>query len=884
MKQPPIFKKFLNDTYHHYNFELPETKNRFLDILLKFFFSKINVYGKDVFKNIPDDSIVVYVGKYKSVFEFLFYNKTGRKNDVPVPEIAFDNSFSLFKSVSSLLKVIVAKSLYFITHFRFINPYKNGYLKEKLLSGKTGFLHLFGKNSFYNRFVKSKTDPIAYLLKTQKETGKDIYLVTQIMFFSIFPEKEKKNISQTILGTQERPSKIKRFFKFFKKGNIFVEFGAAIRLKDFIAAEEDTNESLENSSQKLRNLLIEHFNRHRQNVAGPILKSRQEVIESILTSQNVKNFINEYAIDKKKPTQAVYKKANNYLKEIASDYNPNYLILYKFILNKVVNSLFDGIVTNIDELKKLKLKSSMSPIVFVPCHKSHLDYLLISYLLHYNNMPCPCIAAGKNLSFWPLGSIFRKGGAFFLRRTFKGANLYTKVFSEYVEKILKEGFNIELFIEGGRSRTGKLLSPKLGLLSFLLKAYKNKACEDLIFVPIYVGYDRILEEKSYIKEVKGGSKDNENLKQVLKSSKFLRKRKHSKKYGKIYINCNEPISLKKYLINTKTDINSIDDSGFKSFCKKFGHKLTRGIDAKTIITPYSIFAATILNQSKTYFNREEMFDAFNFYLRLIKSKYENFSDTLKEDVNLAFENILFVYEKRGFIKKYQDKDTEIELNTVYKLNEASRTRVEYYKNNSVTFFVPLAFTAFAILNKTKDAKDTNNAKNTNNVKKFDADSLIEIYDKLSFILSNEFFYHRKNKASKNFIKDSLDVLVDENIVIKKEDELYLIQEETGCNSLKTIAFLLKSYLESYSVVFEYMYKLPEKKSIKLSDKEKIKNITLLGERMLERNIIGLRESISKMNYKNALSLLKNNELISKNKEELKVLEEFIRKHLKLVEY
>ncbi len=151
-------------------------------------------------------------------------------------------------------------------------------------------------------------------------------------------------------------------------------------------------------------------------------------------------------------------------------------------------------------------------------------------------MPVPLVAAGSNLSFWPMGPLFRSGGAFFIRRTFSGAILYSKVFAEYIHKLLEEGFNIEQFIEGGRSRTGKLLMPKLGLLSILLNAYKNGACEEMIIVPIYIGYDRVLEETSYLQELEGGQKEPETLRGVIKARKFLKKR-----YGKIYIEFNEPI-------------------------------------------------------------------------------------------------------------------------------------------------------------------------------------------------------------------------------------------------------------------------------------------------------------------------------------------------------
>ena len=137
------------------------------------------------------------------------------------------------------------------------------------------------------------------------------------------------------------------------------------------------------------------------------------------------------------------------------------------------------------------------PVVYIPSHKSHVDYLILSYMLYHHDLPCPLIAAGKNLSFWPMGPLFRRGGAFFIRRSFRGAVLYSRVFAEYVHTILDEGYSVEQFIEGGRSRTGKLLMPKLGLLSILLNAQKNGACEDLIFVPVSIGYDRVLEEKSY---------------------------------------------------------------------------------------------------------------------------------------------------------------------------------------------------------------------------------------------------------------------------------------------------------------------------------------------------------------------------------------------------
>ena len=136
-----------------------------------------------------------------------------------------------------------------------------------------------------------------------------------------------------------------------------------------------------------------------------------------------------------------------------------------------------------------------------------------------------------------MGYIFRKSGAFFLRRSFKGNELYAEVFARYVKVLLKEGLPLEFFIEGGRSRTGKMVMPKYGLLSMILQAYQEKACDDLAVIPVYIGYDRVIEEKAYLKELGGAPKEKEKTTDMIRSGKLLRKR-----YGRVYMNVGEPIT------------------------------------------------------------------------------------------------------------------------------------------------------------------------------------------------------------------------------------------------------------------------------------------------------------------------------------------------------
>ena len=138
-----------------------------------------------------------------------------------------------------------------------------------------------------------------------------------------------------------------------------------------------------------------------------------------------------------------------------------------------------------------------------------------------------------------MGPVFRRFGAFFVRRSLKGAVFYARVFSEYIHMLLDQGFNIAVFIEGTRSRNGKLLLPKLGMLAVLLNAVRNGACDTSNFVPVFIGYDRVPELGSYIHEMQGGRKEPENFLQMIRARKLLKKR-----FGKIYLTFCAPISLK----------------------------------------------------------------------------------------------------------------------------------------------------------------------------------------------------------------------------------------------------------------------------------------------------------------------------------------------------
>ncbi|MEA3428910.1 MAG: 1-acyl-sn-glycerol-3-phosphate acyltransferase, partial [Thermodesulfobacteriota bacterium] len=481
-------------------------------------------------------------------------------------------------------------------------------------------------------------------------------------------------------------------------------------------------------------------------------------------------------------------------------------------------------------LNKVKSMSKKGPLILIPCHKSHIDYMILSYILYTNNMPCPLVAAGKNLSFWPMGPMFRGSGAFFIRRTFKGAVLYSKVFVEYIYKLLEEGFNIEFFIEGGRSRTGKLILPKLGLLSILLNAYKDRVCDDMIFVPIYIGYDRVMEEGSYLNEIEGGQKKPENLLQIIKARKLLKKR-----YGKIYIKFHEPISIKKLLSQDNISIQDMAPKERNVLTRNLGHRIINAINDVSVVTSHGLVASALLNCSRERFTYEHFMSHVETYMNYLLSQKVDLADTLLLDNVYAVEQVVDTYLNRKFITQTSKNMEGRFTGAQFMINKNKRPVLDYYKNNCIAFFIPAAFTALAILE--KDAFQ------------FSASDLSVGYNFLQGFFKNEFAYN-VDKTSEYFIRKNIKAFIDEAVLMPHRTlpDTYNLTS-AGFRKLKLFSGFLKTYFESYLIVLKHLGRLSNSSP---DTKDALKKIQATGNRMYKKREIERKEALSKINYKNAV--------------------------------
>ncbi len=812
-------------------------------ILSPFFFdrlfSRIKLDKKKTAKlsHLNETGTVIYVSKYKSHIDFLFYRTIFEKNALPYPEIIFDTAFFFLLPVKRLFKIFITQIDSLICTFSFKDPYVSRYFFGEFSKGRSGFIHLVESKSFYKRFIRSKPSPLLHLIHFQKSSDRPLLLVPQTIIYSLKPIRTTSSLFDILLGSNEKPGRLKRLAAMFQKPDkICIEISDPINLKEFLNRPDIKNIDEDFQAYSLRTHLMDLLNRQKQSFTGPVLKTRAEITEDILTQKTLQEFMKAHSEQNETPLMTTHKKAASYIKEIAASYSLPVIYILEKILTWAFNNIFEGVVVDQDGLDRIREESKKAPVILAPCHKSHLDYLLLSYLMFKNNMPCPHIAAGKNLSFWPLGPIFRSGGAFFLRRTFKGAPLYSRIFGAYVEKLLSEGFNMEFFIEGGRSRTGKLLSPKLGLLSMLIKAHRNKACEDLIFIPAYVGYDRVLEEDAYLHEIEGGKKESENLSQLIKARKFLKR-----KYGKVYIKFHEPISLNAYLRDKDEFQRFMGEDQHKKLCQSMGYKLINAINNTTIITPHGIIASGILNSPAGRFSKKELMFRVSAYMNMLTFCNAELADTLTIDPDRALDRVLQNFVSRKFIELADDEEDEITENTRFFVKDNKRPVLDYYKNNAIAFFIPAAYTALAILKTDRF--------------QFSSTDLHKTYGFLQDFFIDEFSFDDEKTCSEH-ISDSIKAFMEEGVVVPHpefSDTFNLTSE--GFRQLRSFSVFLKPFMESYKVALLYFEKYPAGKH---DAKERIKKIQAKGLKMYKRQDILLKESLSNINYTNATTFFMNN--------------------------
>lgn len=818
----------------HYPSVLDHKPSLFLNWVLYTLFKHVQ-FPKDMteeLKQMHRQGTVVYAIKYRGLLDYLLYHYRFRSSRLPYPKICFGMNVSLFLPLTDLFKLIKFHISYFFKHRRLPNPFKTGFYKEAIQEGTSCLLCLLDPKGFVRHFIHSEKDHIHFLLEIQKGMERPIFIVPQLVLYKKTPEKDHPNLKDIFFGYKDNPGVIRKVALFFRYNRrAFIDFGKPLNLKEYLEVQLE-DRPLEDMSAEIKQILIESIDSQKRIILGPVMKTRQQLKEIVLKDKDVIQAIEKTVSRNKKPLKDIRRMADKIFDEIAADYNVTYVQFFLMALSWLWKRIYQGIDVDMEGLAVVRSWARDGSLIYVPSHKSHIDYLILNHILFEHHMHIPRIAAGQNLAFWPMGHIFRKSGAFFIRRTFKGSSLYPQIFSRYIKQLLSEGHPLEFFIEGGRSRSGKLLLPKTGFLSILLQAYAEGYSKDLVFVPASISYDRILEEKSYLKELGGEKKESESFKQVLSARRVL-KRKH----GKIYIRFGQPISFKEYLAQNNIDTNNAPNL--------LGLDLTKSINKITLVTPLSLIASAILNKHRRSFQIHELSSTANTFLTFLKKDKISIATTLNNYEETVDETLSILISKK-VLSCLEEPDSSGKL---YYVNEEKRKELDYYKNSIIHFFIPHSFVAVSLLTGTEE--------------KMSHRDILSDYTFLMNLFKNEFIFDDKTNINEE-IKTVMSYFIETSYVVRSDSSAEYGLTRLGYEELPIWAAFSKTFIESYWVAARSYIQM-EDESRKKS--EVLKRMNQLGMRYYKIGFIDHVESVSQINFENAIRIIREKISIYKGQAE-----------------
>ncbi|MEH0743460.1 glycerol-3-phosphate 1-O-acyltransferase PlsB [Vibrio cholerae] len=439
----------------------------------------------------------------------------------------------------------------------------------------------------------------------------DVQMIPATVLWGRKPGRESSH--KPYLQSLNGPQKAKAVL--FSGRDCLVRISPVVSLR-YMADAHGTDSSI---AHKLARVARIHFSRQKLAASGPNLPSRQALFQRLLKSKAIEKAIEDEAKAKDISIEKARKAAHDIMDEIAADFSYSLVKSGDRILGWLWNRIYQGLNIN-NAAAVRKLAQDGHEIVYVPCHRSHMDYLLLSYVLYHEGMVPPHIAAGINLNFFPAGPIFRRGGAFFIRRSFKGNKLYSTIFREYLAELFAKGYSVEYFSEGGRSRTGRLLQAKTGMLAMTIQAMLRGLNRPVTLVPVYIGYEHVMEVGTYAKELRGKRKEKENASLVLRTIRKLRN------FGQGYVNFGEPIPLNQFLNEQAPEwTKDIDPMGasrpqwLNPVVNTLATKMMTHINDAAATNALTLCATALLASRQRALSRDNLVSQIDCYLSILRN-------------------------------------------------------------------------------------------------------------------------------------------------------------------------------------------------------------------------------------------------------------------------
>ena len=692
---------------------------------------------------------------------------------------------------------------------------------------------IFLRKSAFNsaRGVDAGDDPFPALVEMARASEQSVFLVPELFVWEKWQQKIAPSLFDRIFGAPEAPGflhSVGAFMRNYKRAQF--RMGEPIDLKRVIA--DSPGESTALIARKVRSALHHHLARETRAVFGPPAKSTDRLIEEAMRDKAFQKVVEAVSREKGKPVAVIERQARSNFNEIAARYSPTWVGFSGPLLDGIFNRIYDGVEVDEAGLERAMKAAAHAPMVLTPSHKSHIDYMIMSYVLFQRGYQVPLVAAGANLSFFPLGIYFRRVGAFFLRRSFKGDALYTAVFKAYLKKLVHDGIHHEFFPEGGRSRTGKLLAPKLGMFTWLVEAVLDGARNDLLFVPTAIDYERVVEGSSYKAELQGGEKKPEDIKALLSAPKVL-----TQNYGRIHLSFDEPVSLAALMRDRGLVIGQeVSEDDKRSLVRALANRVMYGISRASTVTPHALLASSLLAHRRRGISVREVTDRVGLLRRMVTELGASLSRQLTDSPSSptvlgSIHDAMHGFASDGFVRIVEARGEPI-----YQVDDEHRSEMSFYKNTLLNLVAGRTIVAASLLAS-------------------EPDSHVAAVREKALFLSRLFkleFIYPVGKSFEVIFDETVEHLHRLGLVVRDSENIAIAPEAHARPQVEFIGDLIRDYLESYLIGARQAAEVPAAGQEK---KDFVKRALESGRADYLAGVVTASEALSKTNLDNTVLFL-----------------------------
>ncbi len=596
--------------------------------------------------------------------------------------------------------------------------------------------------------------------------------------------------------------------------------------------------------------------RAERELTGSRYKVPHLVVEEILATASFKSGVSRLAAAIGRAEQEILRDAEADLREMAAGHSKYVIDLIAALYRRVLTMGYDP---HIDydrrQFETLRRRMRDHPVVFLPSHRTYLDPIVLSWVLHEQNLPHNHTFGGANIKFFPVSSLFRSAGGIFIRRSFRGDPVYRFVLRQYLGYVLEHRFNLEWYMEGGRSRTGKLLPPKMGLLKYVVDAYLAGRVEDLLLQPVAITYDHLYDVSCYVTEARGGLKTKEDFRFFLDYLRSLRQG-----YGRVHVNLAEPISLREALGSRRAAysedvLDPTDDPEID--LQKVAFEVAVRINQVTPITATAVVAMVMLGHSAEPTSRHAITAEVAELAEYIARRRLPAVPSLV-DAKGSTAEVIDSLVGHGVVVK-GDRDGE----TVFSIPDDQQLAAAYYRNSIVHFFVNSAIAELALLK----LQDTGSS----GIERF-WDEVMALRDLLKF----EFFFPGKGQFRRDLSHEMATRCpgwVDD--VSQGPDRIGpLMDELSPLNAHRVLRPFLEAYLVTADALASHGNQAVATEGAPVDEPGFMAECLELGRQYCRQGLVHSAESVSQVLFATAVRLADHRHLLSSGPELGKLRQDF----------